>query len=108
MESSQRGMVLAWRAGVYGIEPVERERHRVGLHELERVAGLRRDVDAGDVEPGAVVAHGRAPGAAEQVQQPRPHGRPRSAQERRSPAAMAVTAGPPGRATTGQPTPPTG
>jgi hypothetical protein len=34
-----------------------REIHqRVHLHELERVVGVRLDVDADDVEPGAVVA----------------------------------------------------
>src|SRR5260221_13589779 len=85
-------VVFTRRAGVDRVEPVQRERQRIGPHEGERVPGLRPDVDPGDVEPGPRVPHGRAPGAAEQVQQPRHHGRPRSAQERRSPAAMAAMA----------------
>src|SRR6266542_137118 len=64
---------LAGWAGVDGVEPVERERERVGLVELEREAGLRLDIDADDVEPGAVVARGCATGTAEQVQEPGPH-----------------------------------
>jgi hypothetical protein len=41
--------------------------------ELERVVRLRVDVHADDVEPGAVVADGAAAGAAEQIQEARPH-----------------------------------
>ena len=68
---AEAGVELAWRAGVDRVEPVERIRGRVRLVELERVVGLRLDVDADDVEPGAVVAHRRAAGAAEQIQQKR-------------------------------------
>ena len=60
-------VILAWGAGVDGVEPVKRVRHRVGLDERERVPGLRLHIDAGHVEPGAVVADGGAPGTAEQV-----------------------------------------
>lgn len=53
----------------------ERERHGVGLVELERVVGLRHDVDTDDIEPGAVVAHCCAASAAEQVEEAGPgHG----------------------------------
>jgi hypothetical protein len=52
---------LAGRAGVDRVEPVERERHRVGLVELVRVVGVRFDVDADDVEPCAVVPAARRP-----------------------------------------------
>lgn len=68
-----RAVRLARRAGVDRVEPVERERERVRLVELERVAWLRVEVDADDVESGAVVADRAAAGAAEQVEQPRPH-----------------------------------
>src|SRR5215469_8010360 len=66
---------LAWRAGVDGIN-VSPQRicevtERVGLNEFEGVPGLRPVVDADDVEPGPVVSHGGAAGAAEQVKQPR-------------------------------------
>src|SRR5580765_3426793 len=64
--------MLAGRARVdriYATPPSQRE--SVLLCELERVVRLRLDVDADHVEPGAVVAHGRAAGAAEQVEQPR-------------------------------------
>jgi hypothetical protein len=37
---------------------------------LERVVRLRDDVDADDVEPGPVVAHGCTAGTTEQIQQP--------------------------------------
>src|SRR5258708_39115799 len=94
-------VVFTRRAGVDRVEPVQRERQRIGPHEGERVAGLRPDVDPGDVEPGPRVPHGRAPGTAEKVQQAPAHGRPRSAQERRSPAAIAVTADTAVRARTG-------
>ena len=57
-----------------GVEPVERIRHRVGLVERERVVRLRVDVDADDVEPGAVVADRRAAGTAEQVEKFHCHG----------------------------------
>lgn len=52
-----------------GVEPGELELECVGPVELERVVGLRVDVDADDLEPGAVVAHGTSAGAAEQVEQ---------------------------------------
>src|SRR5258708_743899 len=97
-------VVFTRRAGVDRVEPVQRERHRIGPHELERVPGLRPDVHAGDVEPGPRVPHGRAASAAEKIKDARPHDRPRSAQERRSPAAMAVTADTAVRARTGSAT----
>jgi hypothetical protein len=37
--------------------------------ELERVVGLRVDVDADDLEPGAVVAHGGPSGVAEEIEE---------------------------------------
>jgi hypothetical protein len=58
---------------VDGVVAVERPGQGVALVEFEGVAGLRVDVDADHVEPGPVVAHGRAAGAAEQVEQARPH-----------------------------------
>jgi hypothetical protein len=65
-------MVLAWRAGVDGVEPVERVRHRVGLVELERIPRLRLDVDADHLKPGTVVADRGATGPAEQIEETRP------------------------------------
>ena len=62
---------LAWMAS----KPSSGIRQRVGLVELERVVRLRIDVHADHLEPGPVVAHGRAAGAAEQVEQSRLHGR---------------------------------
>ena len=44
-------------------------------------------VDADDVEPGPVVAHGGAAGAAEQVEQPGPH----AASSSSSPRALATS-----------------
>jgi hypothetical protein len=55
-------------AGVDGIEAVERPGHRIALVKLERVPGLRVDVHADDIEPGAVVAHSRAASAAEEIE----------------------------------------
>jgi hypothetical protein len=49
-------------------------RQHVDLVELERVVRLRDDVDADDVEAGSVVAHRRAAGATEEIEQPRSHG----------------------------------
>jgi hypothetical protein len=43
---------------------------RVGLVELEGVVRLRVDVDADDLEPGSVVADGRAAGAGVQIEDP--------------------------------------
>src|SRR5258708_23128947 len=86
-------VVFTRRAGVDRVDPVQRERQRIGPHEGERVAGLRRDVHAGDVEPGTVVADRGAATATKKIKDARPHGRPRSAQERRSPGARAVTGG---------------
>jgi hypothetical protein len=74
---AHRGEPLARRRGVDGVELVRIGRQvleRVGLVELERVAGLPADVHADDIEPSAVVAHASATGAAEQVEQSGPHG----------------------------------
>jgi hypothetical protein len=65
-------VVLAWGAGVDGVEPFERVVECVGLPELEWVPGLGFDVYADDVEPGLVVAHRGTASAAEQVEQPGP------------------------------------
>src|SRR5947209_1610488 len=56
---------ISWATG-----PVEIF-HRIGLVELERVMRLRHDIYADHVEASAVIAHGRAAGAAEQVEQAR-------------------------------------
>lgn len=45
----------------------------IHLHELERIVRLRLDVHADDLEARAVVAHRSTAGAAEEIQQPRPH-----------------------------------
>ena len=52
-----------------GVEAVQRERQRVGLVELEGVPRLRLDIHAHHLEPGAVVAHARSTGTAEEVEQ---------------------------------------
>ena len=71
------GAVNAWQGGLAWI--ASKCRSRCGryverpAHELERVARLRVDVDADHVEPGAVVSHRSATGAAEQVEELHPH-----------------------------------
>jgi hypothetical protein len=62
---------------VEGVEPrgLGQDVHRVGDDQLERVVGMVFDVDAGEVEPGPVVADGGAAGTAEQVEESGPgHG----------------------------------
>src|SRR5258708_3389792 len=86
-------VVFTRRAGVDRVEPVQRERQRIGPHEGERVAGLRPDVHAGDVESGPRVPHGGTAGAAEKIKDARPHGRPRRAQEGGGPAATVAVGG---------------
>jgi hypothetical protein len=59
---------MAWRGGVDRVERpavVLHELDGVGAVELERIPRLRCQIDADDVEPGAVVADGAAAGAAE-------------------------------------------
>ena len=46
----------------------------VGLMELERISRLRLDVHAHDLEARAAVAHRRAAGTAEEIQEARFHG----------------------------------
>ena len=60
---------LARRASVDRVEPVQRPRHRIAPLELKRVSGLRLDVHSDDIEPGAVIAHGRTARTAEQIKQ---------------------------------------
>jgi hypothetical protein len=72
---------LARWARVDGVELVAvlgQELQRASRVELERVvaADLRLKVHADHLEPGAVVAHRRAAGAAEQVEQAGPHDAP--------------------------------
>lgn len=45
------------------------ERQAIGLDELKRVARLRLDIDADDIEAGLVIAHASAAGAAEQIEE---------------------------------------
>jgi hypothetical protein len=49
------------------IESLERPDQGVGLMELERVVGLRVDVDAHDLEARSVIAHRCATSTAEQI-----------------------------------------
>ncbi|MGC4874972.1 hypothetical protein ACLQ26_01730 [Micromonospora sp. DT43] len=55
-----------------GVKAVEWDRESVTVHELERVARLRPDVHADDLEPCHVITHGGTARAAEQVEQSRP------------------------------------
>ena len=71
MENGRDAVPLARRARVDRVEAVQRKRERVGLVELERVVRLRLDVHAYHVEARPVVADGRAPGSAEQVEEDR-------------------------------------
>jgi hypothetical protein len=65
-------VLWSWQGCVDGVEAVQRERHGVGLVELlADVVRLRVEVNAGDVEPGELVAAGRPTGPAEQVEQRR-------------------------------------
>jgi hypothetical protein len=70
--AGQGAVVLAWRRGVDGVEPPGVRGHvlqRVALNELVAgVPGLWPVVDAGDVEPGELIATGCATGAREQVE----------------------------------------
>jgi len=65
-------MLAGWR-GVDGGDalPVERRVEGVGLDKRVGIIGLRFDVDADDVETGAVVAGGGAAGATEQIDEER-------------------------------------
>ena len=54
---------------MHRVAPVQRPLQRVPLMELERVVRLRIDVHADDLEPGTVVARGRATSPAEEVEQ---------------------------------------
>ena len=52
------------------VEPVERERHRIGLVELEGIPRLGCNIDANNVKASAVQAHRCAASATEQIQCP--------------------------------------
>jgi hypothetical protein len=66
--------LCAWHGGDawMATKSVERERQRVSLVELERVVGLRLDVHADDIEPGALIADRAAARATEQVEETGP------------------------------------
>jgi hypothetical protein len=51
------------------------ERQRVAMDELKRIARLRLDIDAHDLETGPVIAHPSASGATAQIEQAGPHPR---------------------------------
>jgi hypothetical protein len=55
------------------VKPVERERERIRLVELERIVGLGLDVDADNLKARTVVAHRSAASAAEQVEKSPTH-----------------------------------
>src|SRR3990167_5379473 len=59
----------------------------IPLHELERIVRLRLVIHTDHVEPGPVVADRRAAGAAEQVEEARPHAASRLARRASLPAA---------------------
>lgn len=60
----------AWHGGLawIGVEPGDVDLQRVVRVATERVVRLRFAVDADHLEPGAVVAHCRAPGPAKQIE----------------------------------------
>jgi hypothetical protein len=66
-------MILAWRTRPDEVKAFEREGHRIGLDEAERIAQLRHDIHAEDVRvgPGAMEAHCRTACSAEEIEHPK-------------------------------------
>lgn len=52
-------------------DKLEIERHHIGLDERKRISRLRVDIDPGNVEACAMIAHRTATGTTEQVQESR-------------------------------------
>lgn len=70
------GVGLAGRRSVDRVKAGDErrvEREAIRLDELERIVALRVNIDADDIEPGAMVAHSRTASAAVEIEKPGTH-----------------------------------